>query len=260
MNTIEGSSKSRRGMLSAVAVSVFICFGQPALAIQAESQAEKAANLERQAKGGLFNQWTFDKQAVDEAPAGFARMGLGNGAAAVWKVAAESTAPSLPNILTASSPCAAPACYQLLVASGLEYEYPDLNVRLRALTDGVAAKGGTVFALKDSENFYAAVVDFAGRSLEVVRVVDGKETVLGRAPVTLKNVPWHSLRVQRNTNISKDFIEAFVDGALTLSVEDQTLGLGQVGLLLKGQGVLQFDSFHAVPLFSNRPFSPPAAY
>lgn len=260
MDTIDVQNRFTRNVLLVAAAAGILCAAQPASGIQAESQAEKAANLARQAKGGLFNQWTFDKQAVDEPPPGFSSMGLGDGATAVWKVSAESSAPSLPNILTGSSPCAAPACYRLLVASGLEYEYPDLNVRFRALSGGTAARGGTVFGLKDSANFYAAVVDVEGKLLEIVRVVDGAETVLGRAPVKLKDVPWHSLRVQRNTNISKDFIEAFVDGTLTLSVEDQTLGLGQVGLLLKGQGALQFDSFHAVPLFSNRPFSPPAAY
>ena len=59
------------------------------------------------------------------------------------------------------------------------------------------------------------------------------ELLLAQASVSLKPVDWHSLRVQRNTIISKDFIEVFVDGALVLSVEDQALGLGQVGLVVR---------------------------
>jgi hypothetical protein len=94
----------------------------------------------------------------------------------------------------------------------------------------------------------------------VIRVVDCREAVLAQAPVKLKQVDWHTLRVQRNTIISKDFIETFVDGTLLLSVEDQTLGMGQVGLLASGNSSLLFDSFHAVPLFSHRPLSAPAAY
>jgi hypothetical protein len=117
-----------------------------------------------------------------------------------------------------------------------------------------------VFAAKDTGNFYAAVVDLTARTVQVVRMVGGSEAILAQAPVSLKSVDWHSLRVQRNTIISKDFIEAFVDGTLVLSVEDQALGLGQVGLLARGDSSLLFDTFHAVPLFSHRPLSAPAAY
>jgi hypothetical protein len=52
----------------------------------------------------------------------------------------------------------------------------------------------------------------------------------------------------------------FVDGALVVSVEDQALGLGQIGLVVLGRSTVLFDSFHAVPLFSHRPLSAPPAY
>jgi hypothetical protein len=73
-------------------------------------------------------------------------------------------------------------------------------------------------------------------------------------------VPWHTLRIQRNTIFSKDFIETFFDGQLVGTVEDQSLAIGQVGLLVRGQTALDFDSLHAIPLFSQRPLSTPAAY
>jgi hypothetical protein len=66
--------------------------------------------------------------------------------------------------------------------------------------------------------------------------------------------------MNRDTIISKDVIEVFFDGKLMLSVRDQTLGLGEIGLLVRGQSPLYFDSLHAVPLFSQRPVSNPAAY
>jgi hypothetical protein len=91
-------------------------------------------------------------------------------------------------------------------------------------------------------------------------VVAGDARVLAQAPVALKSVEWHTIRVQRNTILSKDFIETFVDGSLVLSVEDQTLGLGKVGLVIVGESSLLFDTLHAIPLFSHRPLSPPPAY
>ena len=229
-------------------------------ALQAESQTDKEANFKRQALGGLFNQWTFDAQKPDEIPSGFSPLDLGEGPPAVWQVALDAEAPTKPNVLRGSSSCQQSSCYRLMVADKFEYEYPDITVRLQLPNQAVAGVGGVVLGVKDAKNFYAVSVDLAGQTLEVIRVIEGKETVLGRAPIKPKGAAWHTLRVQRNTIISKDFMETFFDGQLAASVEDQTLGLGRIGLLLRGKTALSFDSLHAVPLYSHRPLSPPAAY
>ncbi len=229
-------------------------------ALQAESQTDKETNFKRQALGGLFNQWTFDTQKPDEPPSGFSALDLGEGPAAVWRVGVDDGAPTKPNVLRGSSSCQESTCYRLMVADKFEYEYPDITVRLQLPSQSAVGVGGVVLGVKDSKNFYAVSVDLVGQTLEVIRVIDGKESVLDRAPIKPKAVVWHTLRVQRNTIISKDFMETFFDGQLTVSVEDQTLGLGRIGFLLRGKTTLSFDSLHAVPLFSQRPLSPPAAY
>jgi hypothetical protein len=226
------------------------------MAVQNETPTEKAENLEKQVKGGLFNFWNFDKQPTGKAPQGFAAVTYGDGTEGKWTIEAEPTAPSSPNALVAVSACT--ACSQFLIAQEFKYEYPDLAVRLHHV--GGHGSAGVVFGLKDEMNFYAALIDLSGKILRVIRVVGSKESVLGEAPLKVKPVEWHTFRVQRNTIISKDFIETFFDGQLTLSVEDQLLGLGQIGLLVRGDMSVQFDSFNAAPLYSNRPLSPPAAY
>jgi len=230
-----------------------------ARAVPRESQEEKEVNLKRQATGGLFQKWTFDQDQPQKPPAGFVALASGEERPVEWAVQADADAPSPTQIVAVSSPCESEPCDQLLLADGLNYEYPDLTVRFRA-PEGALGVGGVVFGALDASNFYGAVVDLAGSTVRVIRMVAGKETVLSHTPVTLKRTDWHSLRVQRNTIISKDFIETFVDGALVLSVEDQALGLGQVGLLVRGKSSLLFDTFHAVPLFSHRPLSSPPAY
>jgi hypothetical protein len=187
-------------------------------------------------------------------------LGFGEGPVADWTIKADTDAPSASNILVANSSCQAVTCYRLIVANGLQYEYPDVSVRMRFPIDAATGVGGVVFGVKDATHFYAVVVDFAAKTLEVSLVVDGKETRLGQASITPKAVPWHTLRIQRNTIISKDFIETFFDGQPVVTVEDQSLAIGQVGLLVRGQTAIAFDSLHAVPLFSHRPFSAPAAY
>lgn len=240
-----------------VALTSMVASERPAVAVPRESHEEKESNLKKQATGGLFHKWTFDQDELNKVPAGFVARLSGGGAPAAWAIKQDETAPSRPNVVAVSSQCG--DCYQLLLAEGLDYEYPDVTVRFRG-HDGTVATGGVVFGAKDAATFYAAVVDVVGSTVQVLRMIDGKETILAQAPVKLKSVDWHSLRVQRNTIISKDFIETFVDGTLMLSVEDQALGLGQVGLLVRGSSSLLFDSFHAVPLFSHRPLSSPAAY
>ncbi len=238
----------------------WVMLGSVAQAIQVESQMEKEANFKRQALGGLFNQWTFDGEKSDEIPAGFSFLELGEGPGAVWHVAVDAEAPTKPNVLRASSSCQEMSCYRLMVADKFEYEYPDITVRLQLSSGAASGMGGVVFGVKNEKNFYAVAVDLVGKTLNVIRVIGGKETVLDRGPIKSKDVAWHTLRVQRNTIITKDFIETFFDGQLVVSVEDQALGIGLVGLLVRGKTALSFDSLHAVPLFSQRPLSPPAAY
>ncbi len=230
-----------------------------ASAVPRESQEEKEVNLKRQATGGLFQKWTFDQDQLQKAPAGFTALASGERGSAEWIVQTDVGAPSPTQIVAVSSLCEAEPCDQLLLAMGFRYEYPDLTVSFR-VREGASGIGGVVLGAQDASNFYGVVVDLAGSMAHVIRVVGGKETVLAHTPVMLKQTEWHSLRVQRNTIISKDFIETFVDGVLVLSVEDQTLGLGQVGLLARGKSALLFDTFHAVPLFSHRPLSSPPAY
>ncbi|MEO8338545.1 MAG: hypothetical protein ABI604_02380 [Nitrospirota bacterium] len=229
-------------------------------AIQAESRMEKEVNLKGQARGGLFNRWTFDQQNLGEPPAGFSMLEFGEGPAADWTIKADHDAPSASNILTANSSCQVVSCYRLIVADGFQYEYPDVSVRVRFPVHDAMGVGGLVFGVKDAAHFYAAVVDLTTKTLEVIRVMDGVETRLGRSSIAPKAVPWHTLRIQRNTILTKDFIETFFDAQLAVTVEDQSLAIGQVGLLVLGYTALEFDSLHAVPLFSQRPLSAPAAY
>lgn len=250
-----------RGMFATglgVVLVVFAAVG-PVSAVPRENHEEKEANLKQQAIGGLFHKWTFDSDPTKSIPAGFVPLSFGAGTSAIWSVESDETAPSAPNVVAGTSGCDESTCLRLLIAQGLEYEYPDLAMRLRT-ADGGAGVGGFVFGVKDAQNFYAVLVDLGAKRAQVIRVIEGVTTVLGQTAVTMKPIDWHSLRVQRNTIVSKDFIEVFVDGVLAISVEDQTLGLGQVGLVMQGKTSLLFDTLHAVPLFSHRPLSSPAAY
>jgi hypothetical protein len=246
-----------------VGVAAFVVglwMGEPTKtwAVPKETSAEKAEHLRQQANPNLFNDWTFDKDQVGEVPQGFKVLAAEEQSGGSWKIETQAATPSTPNALFGSSHCA--TCVEVLVAQGFQYEYPDLVIRIHQGDASTSGQVGVVFALKDVKNYYAAMVNLSQKAIEVVRVIDGHESVIGRGGLKVKPVEWHTLRVQRNTIISKDFVETFFDGSLALSVEDQALGVGQVGLLVRGETSAHFDNFNAAPLYSSRPLSAPAAY
>ena len=261
--TAHATSRRRpRGRFYLLAFTLVLGFSSyqagEARAVSRESSAEKAEHLRQQANPQLFNQWTFDKDAVGDVPKGFSTLASGEASGGSWTIEAQPASPSSPHVVRGKSDCT--TCIELLMAQGFQYEYPDLVIRIRQEAGTAAGEVGVVFGFKDAGNYYATVVSLPRKTIEVVRVIEGKESVLGRATIKMKPVEWHTLRIQRNTIISKDFVETFFDGSLALSVEDQALGVGQVGLLVRGEISAQFDNFNAAPLYSSRPLSAPAAY
>ena len=204
--------------------------------------------------------WNFDSERPGGPPSAFVVTVLGSGSPGHWTIEADAHAPSPPNRLIQEAPCSTPECFQVLLAEGVRYEYPDAAVRLRAITAGMQSAGGIVFGARNPLTFLAAIVDFGSDTLEVIGVVDGQVTVLGREPVKRRKTDWHTLRVQHNTILSKEFLEISFDGEIVFSRWEKAIGSGQVGLVTHGPGPMAFDNFHVVQLYSQRPLSPPAAY
>jgi len=208
---------------------------------------------------GNFSQWNFDGERAGMPPKGFSATTLGNAPPGAWRIEADSHAVSQPHLLRQVAPCPEVDCFQVLLADGTKLEYPDFSVRLRASSES-SGSAGVIINAKGSRDFYAVLVDLKSRRLEVLRVVEGKASVLGRGQIKPRQDGWHHLRVQRNTILSKEFIETAFDNKLVVSVEDKALGAGQIGLVTRGEGVFEFDNAGAMPLYSQKPHSPPAAY
>lgn len=215
----------------------------------------------------LFKTWNFDHDTAEQAPAGFApsqvsAVGASSREAHRWLVKQDPSAPSSPNLVTPSAPCGAADCFQVLLVDSLQYEYLDLIVRLRMTDTAEGSKGaaGVVLGARDLQNYYAVTADLTGKDMAVILVQDGKATTLAHTEIAPKKVAWHLLRVRRNTIISKEYIEVFLDGVQVFSVEDNTFGTGRIGLVTQGPAMAEFDNFTAAPLYSQKPLSGPAAY
>lgn len=208
----------------------------------------------------LFQEWNFDQLPSGDLPNGFTQAVGGSSGKGGWSVKDDETAPSRPNLVEQRLQCGEGWCYQLLVAEGVVVEYVDLSVRLKLNLGTPTGKAGLAYGIQDDKNFYATVVE--PRTNEVVAYVvkDGQPTELGRESLILRSAEWHSLRIQRNTIISKEFTEISFDNHLSLDVYDQSFKKGKLGLVVMGDGGFSFDNLRAMELMTNRPLSRPSAY
>jgi len=209
----------------------------------------------------IFQEWTFEKDLDAALPPGFSSHTLGHGHLGEWTLVTDHDAPSRTHALLQSTPCPAPGCYQLLVNDTIQMEYLDLTVGILSKLGTPTSAAGLVLNLQDLDNFYAVLIYPASNMVRAYRFSEGKPILIKEHEVIpLKRTPWHFLRVQRNTIVSKDFFEISFDNQFFLSVYDSTLRTGRIGIMTTGDGKFAFDNLRAVELVTSEPLSRPPAY
>ena len=209
----------------------------------------------------IFEEWNFEKHLDAVPPPGFSVHTLGDGYPGEWTIMTADDAPSRTHALLQSSPCSKSGCYQLLINDTIHVEYLDLSVGILSKLGTPTSAAGLVLNLQDLDNFYAVLIYPASNMVRAYRFSEGKPTLIKEHEVIpKKRTPWHFLRVQRNTIVSKDFFEISFDNQFFLSVYDSTLRTGRIGLLTTGDGKFAFDNLRAVELVTSEPLSRPPAY
>ncbi len=208
----------------------------------------------------LFREWNFNQSVSQGLPEGFTEASEGSTVKASWVIKEDASAPSRPGMVEQQLQCGDNGCYQLLLAEGVEAEYVDLSVRMKMRLGTPSGKAGLAYGVQDAKNFYAVVVEPKTNMVVAYVVKDGHLTELAKESLIPKPAEWHTLRVQRNTIISKEFTEIFFDHHLMLDVYEQSFKKGQIGLVAMGDGAFAFDNLRAMELMSNRPLSRPSAY
>jgi len=174
--------------------------------------------------------WDFDHDAAGTIVAGF------SAATGSWKVHADATAPSRPNVLAQLAKSSRDAFNVTLVATS-SYRDLDIRVKMRAVGGTVDQGGGIVWRAKDSRNYYAACYNPLQGSFQLYRVVNNGRVTL--ASVDIMNIPgWHTLRVV----MTDDHIVCYFDGTKYLERRDATFReAGQIGLWTKADAQTYFD-------------------
>ncbi len=209
----------------------------------------------------LFEEWNFENNLDPDLLPGFSSQTLGHGHPGQWTVVTEDDAPSRTHALLQSTPCMDPGCYQLLIYDNIRVEYVDLSVGILSKLGTPTSAAGLVLGMQDRKNFYAVLVYPASNTVKAWRFSDGIPILIKEHPVMpKKRTPWHFLRIQRNTIMSKEFLEISFDNQFFLSVNDSMFHTGQIGFITTGDGTFAFDNLRAVELLTSRPLSRPPAY
>jgi len=238
-------------------VFVLCILGSP-IGLLADDQPQELPKPFHKTTPPLFQEWQFDKSAIEILPEGFSQEAGGKEGKGGWLVSKDATAPSQPQLVEQQLTCGEGMCYQLLTVDGVTAEYVDLSVRMKMRTS--SGKAGLAYGVQDAQNFYAVVVEPKTNEIVAYVVKNGQPTELARETLILEPSEWHFLRIQRNTIVSKEFTEIFFDHHLMIDVYDQSFKKGKIGLVVIGDGAFSFDNLRAMELMSNRPLSRPAAY
>ncbi len=211
-------------------------------------------------KQDLLRAWDFDGDQPGAFPAGF---GASTGESQAWQVKADPQAHTPPHVLTHAPNCQGDGCWRMLLGEEVDFEFPDVTLHFRQLSEQPEGGAGIVLAAKDGKTFYTVTVNVHAKRLAIHRIVDGRAELLGEEPIAPATSNWHILRIQwiNFLHVSRPRLATFFDRKATLAVtEEAGPRIGRVGLVVKGRTEAQFDSLHLLSLVSNQSLSRPAAY
>ncbi len=181
--------------------------------------------FDNDAVGGIPARWSIAETNPDKA-------------LAAWKVIADPTAPSKPNVLALAKTENVKHTYNLAIADRTFFKDLDLSVSLKGVSGKEDQGGGPIWRCIDENNYYICRINPLETNFRVYKVVNAKRTQLQSAEVLTRTGQWYTLRVV----MIGSHIECYLDGEKRLDVTDDTfMGAGKVGLWTKADAVTSFD-------------------
>jgi hypothetical protein len=179
--------------------------------------------------------WNFDGDQAGNIPRGFTNE------RGEWKIVADPTAPSKPNVL-AQQVRNSGSTFNLTLVNGVNYKDLDVSVKMKAIAGREDQGGGLVWRAKDAKNYYVARYNPLEDNYRLYKVEMGR-----RNQIQIADLPhsdgWHTLRV----TMEGDHIQCFYDGKLFLEAKDSTFpGPGKIGLWTKADARSHFDDLKAI--------------
>jgi len=195
--------------------------------------------------------WNFDKEKVQQLPPGWLSEHTGQGSQGNWKVVADATAPSQPNVLAQLSDDSTNYRFPLAIVEKTNYKNVVLTVRFKAISGKRDQGAGLVWRFSDANNYYVVRANALENNVVLYKVQDGKRISLAPKGTPEKTygvktrVPgntWNQLGVTVKGNL----FAVSLNGQNLFEVEDNTfVEGGKIGLWTKADSVIYFDDFTA---------------
>ena len=208
----------------------------------------------RAGAGGTKREVAFDDQTAGQPPHGFTCALTGSGRAGTWRVHADGTAPSPPNVLAQLDDDATSYRFPVCALDGVSARDIDMSVRFKAVKGGKDQAAGLVWRYRDKDNYYILRANALESNVVLYKVEKGKRTDLDPKGSGLlaygkkARVPsgaWSTLQVVAKGSV----FEASLDGQKLFEVEDATFTApGQVGVWTKADSVTYFDDLQLTVL------------
>jgi hypothetical protein len=181
-----------------------------------------------------------DSENFDQTPAGSLPSNWGCGVTGkgspIWKVEADGSAPSQPNVLKQSGSGTFPWCVKKDVSIKDGYA----EVQFKPLEGREDDAVGVVWRWKDGDNYYVARANALENNVTIFQTVKGTRRQFKSVNMKVSSNQWHTLRVDFEGNRFK----VVFDGKVALEATDDTFkDPGAVGVWTKADSVTAFDDF-----------------
>ena len=153
-----------------------------------------------------------------------------------WKVEADTSAPSKPNVLKQSGSGKFPWCVKqsVRIADGF------VEVKFKPLAGREDQAGGVLWRFKDANNYYIARANALENNVSLYYVEKGRRITIKYVDAPVPARQWHTLRAE----FSGRTISVVFDGKPYIRVDDDRIaGEGAVGVWTKADSVTAFDDF-----------------
>jgi hypothetical protein len=177
----------------------------------------------------------FDRVKPGETPEGWVCGVTGKGSP-VWRVEADASATSSPNVLKQSGSGTFPWCVKqsVRIADGF------VEVKFKPLAGREDQAGGVLWRFKDGDDYYIARANALENNVSLYYVEKGRRITIKYVSAPVAAQKWHTLRVE----FSGKSIKVILDDKEYIAVDDTHItGDGAIGVWTKADSVTVFDDF-----------------
>ncbi len=185
--------------------------------------------------------WSFDEDAVGEAPAGFEFAVTAKKQPGKWVIVKDGDNHVLAQVDREKTA----RRFAMALVRNSSYKDLKISVKAKPVAGEVEMVAGLVWRYKDADNYYVA--RWNTDSVRVDRVVSGERQLLTprEIPITLAAKNWHTLTVEHRG----EDITVFMGRERVFAGKDKTYtGAGRIGVWIKADALTYFDDLTAEEL------------